>query len=251
VKLSELTRFLDELLEIEKFKADSSLNGLQVEAGQQVKRISFAVDASEQSIKRAVRAGSDILIVHHGLFWGSPSPITGILATRIKLLLTGNLSLYAAHLPLDAHPELGNNARLAKLLKLEEISSFGEYGGSKIGVCGRTEKPISVDSLIKSVNRVLKGKSHSFPFGPKNVKKVAIVSGSGSSFVEEAYREGCDTLITGESSHAAYHTAKEGGVNLICAGHYMTETLGVKALMETVSKKFGLPCSFIDIPTGL
>jgi len=251
MKLDRLTDFLDELLDIKSYKSDSSLNGLQVEASRTVERAAFAVDASEQSIRKAVRSGADILIVHHGLFWNVQVPVRGVLAGRLRLLLLNNLSLYAAHLPLDAHPELGNNARLAKLLGIEETEAFGEYKGVKIGVCGKILKPVSIDSMLRKITRVLPGRVQSFRFGPGLVKRVAIVSGAGSSFVEEAAEAGCDTLITGESSHASYHSAREGRVNLICAGHYATETLGVKALMDLVSERFDVKCRFIDIPTGL
>lgn len=251
MELLKLARSLDEVLDITRYISDSSINGLQIEASKRVERAAFAVDASEQSIRTAARFGADILIVHHGLFWDGPVAIRGILARRLRLLFSKNISLYAAHLPLDTHPELGNNAMLAKLLRLEKVQPFGEYRGVKIGLCGLISRSVNIDTLLRRISRALSCRAKSLRFGPARVKKIAIVSGAGSSFVEEAVSVGCDTLITGEISHASYHPAKEGRVNLVCAGHYATETPGIKELMKFVADRFRLKCRFIDIPTGL
>jgi len=251
MKLKKLTEFLNEILSIDKFRSDSSLNGLQVEASDDTKRVAFAVDVSQKAIKKAVKWNADLLVVHHGLFWDGPAPLTGILARRVKLLLENGLSLYAAHLPLDAHPEIGNGAQLAKLIGLEQTVLFGKYKDLLIGTAGSLKRTTTVDSLSRKIARLLGHRPKIIKNGPENIKRIAIVTGGGASFAEEAGEKGYQALITGESSHASYHFALELGVSIICAGHYATETLGVKALKEIVEDECGLECRFIDVPTGL
>ena len=251
MKLEKLISFLDERLHIADFTADSSLNGLQVESSSAVKRIATAVDVSDSSIRKAAAARADLLIVHHGLFWGEPVPITGVMARRIELLLSKGVSLYAAHLPLDCHAEIGNNAQLAGLLGLERRRPFGKYHGMIIGLCGDLPRPITPAGIARKLRKSLGADSRIFGFGPERVRRLGIVSGGGASLVGDAAAAGCDTLLTGETSHSAYHTAREARVNLVCAGHYATETVGVKALGALLTTELGLPVKFLDIPTGL
>jgi len=251
MRLDRVTAFLGETLSLESFSGDSSMNGLQVEGSRDVRKIALAVDACGESIGRSVRRGADLLIVHHGLFWGDAVPITGIMASRVKALLDGKVSLYAAHLPLDCHPEIGNNARMAKLLGISESSKFGRYAGIDIGICGDLQRPIKIAGLRRRLAAVLGSPVQTFAFGPAVVRKLGIVSGGGASLTQAAAEAGCDALLTGETSHSSYHVARENGISLIFAGHYTTETFGVKAIGELLAGRFGLKTFFIDLPTGL
>ncbi len=251
MKLTRLRDFLDETLKISNFGADSAMNGLQVESSSSVGRIATAVDVSDRTIRKAAAWRADLLIVHHGLFWGEAVPITGVMAKRVGLLLSKGISLYAAHLPLDCHPEIGNNAQLATLLGLEKRRAFGNYHGMIIGIHGLLPRQITSTGIARKLNKTLGANSKIFPFGPERVRKLGIVSGAGASLLHDAASAGCDTLLTGETSHSVYHLAREARINLICAGHYATETVGVKALGTLVSADYGLPVKFIDEPTGL
>ena len=242
---------MDDTLNIAGFGQDSSLNGLQVEGSKNVTKIALAVDASDRSIRRAARAGADLLTVHHGLFWGEAKPITGVTAARIRLLMENGISLYAAHLPLDCHPEIGNNAALARLLELEKPVPFGIHRGVKIGLRGTLARHISPQHLARKIRNFLQSEVKIFPFGPPRIRKIGIVSGGGAFLAPDAADAGCDALLTGEPSHTSYHIARESKLNLICAGHYATETLGLRSLGTLLRRELGLPVKFIDVPTGL
>ncbi|UCF04250.1 MAG: Nif3-like dinuclear metal center hexameric protein [bacterium] len=249
--LGTIVRYLDETLKTADFPQDTSLNGLQVEGSVRVRRAAFAVDACMESIRRAARIRADLLIVHHGLFWGDAVPITGIMAKRIGTLLKHSISLYACHLPLDCHPEIGNNIQLARLVRIREPKSFGLYKGHRIGLYGHLTRPVTVRSLAASLRKSLGAPVRTFAFGPERISKLGIVSGNGGFLMEEAARLGCDALLTGEPSYTAYHPAREGGVSLICSGHYATETVGLKALSEMVKQELDLPTHFIETPSEL
>lgn len=249
--LKTLKGFLDDELKIRDFTMDSSLNGLQVEGRASIKKITLAVDACDISIKKAARNGSDMLIVHHGLFWGGLEPVTGILKRRIELLIKKNISLYAAHLPLDCHPDIGNNAVLASILDLVDTGQFGEYKGREIGIYGSLKRPLSAKGIVRKLGKLLSSKIEIFPFGPSRISRIGIVSGGGSQLAAAAAEAGCDALFTGEPSHSAYHPSRESGINLICGGHYATETFGLKALGGLIEDEFGLRTVFADVPTGL
>jgi len=251
LKLKRIVTFLDEMLKISDFGADSAMNGLQVESSAGVKRIATAVDVSDSSIRKAAASGADLLIVHHGIFWGKPVPITGVTARRIRLLLSKGVSLYASHLPLDCHPGIGNNAQLAELLGLDQRRPFGSYHGMVIGLCGVLSRVMSPAGIARKLKKSLGAETKIFHFGPDRVRKLGIVSGGGASLANDAVSSGCDALLTGEPAHAAYHLAREARITLICAGHYATETVGVRALGALLETEFGLPAKFIDIPTGL
>lgn len=248
--LRQLTSFLDTKLSITDFPDDESSNGLQVEGRDRIKRIGIAVDACEYVFRKAVTEKVDLLFVHHGIIWGGIKAVRGIVRKRISMLLAADVSLYACHLPLDWHPELGNNAQILKLLALKKMGPFGEYHGKQIGYWGRTKRPLSVKAFTAKVEKVLHAKTVTIPFSG-HVRNVGIVSGGGWSAIHDAERYGIDTLLTGESSHSAYALAEEMKINLIYAGHYATETPGVQAVGRLLKKKFGLVVSFIDHPTGL
>ena len=250
---AKLDSFFKGILDIEGFvSADKSLNGIQVDNdGSAVRKIAFAVDAAMETFENAAAVGAGMLFVHHGLFWGEQSAVTGTLRRRIKFLLDHNICLYAAHLPLDQHPELGNNAVLAKLLGLENIEPFGLYHGRKIGYKGTFPNPVTVDEAVKKISFMGRPPLGIFPFGKKENLCAAVVSGGAADNAGEAVEEGVDLYITGESSHAVYHECLEGKINMIAGGHYSTEVWGVQAVMRHTMAELAIDAEFIDIPTGL
>lgn len=248
--LKKLVSFLTGELGLSEFPRDESANGLQVEGGRSVRKIGLAVDACEYVFNKAAGQQVDFLIVHHGLVWGGIRSVTGILKKRIKLLLDHDISLYACHLPLDWHPEYGNNAQLRSLLGLSRAGEFGEYHGKRIGCRGRLNKEMALNDFLLRVDKRLGTTSRAIDFGRK-VKNVGIVSGGGWSALYDAEYHDIDTFLTGEPSHSAYTLAEELKVNLIFAGHYATETAGVRAVGAMLTKKFAIETVFIDHPTGL
>jgi dinuclear metal center YbgI/SA1388 family protein len=247
MELHEVVNFLDKYLEINRFR-DSSSNGLQISGGRDVERIAFAVDACMETFQRAKDLNSDMVVVHHGLIWGGLKYIKGVLYNRLKYLMESGISLYVAHLPLDAHPEIGNNVQILKLLGAEVESFFAEVDGREIGACGRI-KPKKTDELVNEIEIKFNTTARFLNFGKDEIERISVVSGGGSFAIEEASKIS-DCLVTGEVKHEAYHTTKELGFNVIFAGHYATETVGLKALMEIVEKEFSLDTVFIDVPTG-
>jgi len=251
--IDEFDRWASALLDIKAFaKLDDSLNGLQVgRSAGPLRKVAFAVDACAESIRRARAAGAQALFVHHGLFWGKPVPLKGVLRGRVAELLAADMALYACHLPLDAHPEVGNNAVLARMLALRDIEPFGEYHGVKIGFKGRLDPAISIDEALLRITPAGDTPRTLLPFGPKMVSTVAVVSGGAAFEALQAIAEGMDLYVTGEPSHSIYHEAMEAGINFVAAGHYATEIHGVKAVAERAARELGLQTVFIDYPTGL
>ena len=247
---SALVRFLDEFLDIDCI-TDKSLNGLQVEGASEINRISFAVDFCQASAEAACRDDSQMLIVHHGFFWGQTQPITGRRFQQVKTLIQGEVNLYCAHLPLDLHPEVGNNIQLARLLSLGNVKPFGQYQGRSIGIIGDLQAPETANGLARLLERNLGGNTVLLDFGPARIGRVAIVSGDAAMLSDEAADCGADALVTGEVSHTAYHIARERGIHLLCSGHYATETVGLRALAELLEGRFGLETRWIDLPTGV
>ncbi len=244
-----LVSYLDEFLEIPSFD-DYSNNGLQVEGVGQISRVAFAVDAAKPAIDEAIERGAQMLIVHHGLFWGKVELLRGPMARKIRVMMLHGLSLYAAHLPLDAHPEVGNNVQLARLIGMEVEGWWGQEKGRLLGVKG-TIAPIEREKLVEKLANALNSSPALMPYGPEKSEKVCIVSGLAASWVGEAAAAGCDTFITGERSHAHYYAPMDYGINVIYAGHYATETVGLKALQKHLEERFDLTTTFIDLPTGL
>jgi dinuclear metal center YbgI/SA1388 family protein len=250
MKRDELVTYLDTYLQIETIE-DSSNNGLQVEGAEEVSRLAFAVDAGLAAFEEARAAGAHMLIVHHGLFWSKPLMVVGIQRPRLQVLLDANLSLYASHLPLDLHLEVGNNATLARWLDLEKSAPFGEYKGHPAGVAGTLPQIVSLDRFVGQVERSLgEPVIQVWPFGTDGIQRVGIVSGGAGFLVGEAARAEVDVYLTGEMSHGVYHEAKEWGVNVVYGGHYATETAGLKSLAEHLSTRFRLETVFLDLPTG-
>lgn len=233
-------------------RIDVSFNGLQVGREEsELKKIAFAVDASQETFNRAIDAGADLLFVHHGLYWGRVIPITGDFYKRIAMLINNDLALYAAHLPLDMHPELGNNAGLAKALKLKNVEPFGIVKGVNIGLKGTFEKAMTRDEIVNILFGGWDNSVKMLPFGKDEIRSIALISGDAPFELHQAIDEEVDLYLTGEASHVLYHTALEAGINVIFGGHYATEVYGVKLLADRVSRELSLDTVFIDVPTGL
>ncbi|HID43156.1 MAG TPA: Nif3-like dinuclear metal center hexameric protein [Archaeoglobaceae archaeon] len=250
MKLEEIVNFLDEFLKIKEWE-DRSMNGLQVEGKNQVGRIAFAVDACIETFREAKKANADMLVVHHGIIWGGINSVRGLVMRRLKFLLENEISLYAAHLPLDAHPEVGNNAELLRIVGARIEKPFGIYHGKEIGYSGILSKSKKLEDIKKILDLKLGVDSRVLKFGKDRVKKIAAVSGGGAFAVPEAGEKGIELFITGEAEHNAYHAANESSLNVIFAGHYTTETLGVRALMRILAERFDVEVEFIDVPTSL
>jgi dinuclear metal center YbgI/SA1388 family protein len=245
--------FFRGLLDIEQFnQLDVSMNGLQVDNdGSEIGKIAFAVDACMEVFKRAVDASAGMLFVHHGLFWGKPLQLIGNYRRRIQFLLDHNVALYAVHLPLDQHPVWGNNAGLVGLLGIEEPEPFGLYHGCKIGYKGRLAVPLTVEEAAKRIEFAGRPPLCVYPFGKRESKTCAVVSGGAAEGALQAIEEDIDLYITGENSHSVYHEALEGGLNMIAGGHYSTEVWGVRRIMEQCASEIQMDVEFIDVPTGL
>ena len=244
-----LVTYLDDYLGC-RGRGTTATMACRVEGGDDVTRLALAVDACQETIAGAVAAGAQMLIVHHGLFWGKVLMVVGPHRRRVQALLDGGCSLYAAHLPLDRHPEVGNNAQLARLLGLTVIGGLGEAFGLPVGVIA-TAAAMPRTALVARLAASLGVTPLVLPGGPEQVQRIGIISGGAAKDVVVAATAGCDTYITGETSHSSYHDAAEYGVNVIYAGHYATETVGLKALAAHLDAQFALPSTFIDRPTGL
>ena len=250
MELSRLVAWLDTYLETSAFK-DVSLNGLQVEGQSEVTKVAVAVDSSLTTFEQAAEIGADLLIVHHGLFWGQPLPITGMHGRRVRYLLEHNLSLYAAHIPLDAHREVGNNWGLARILGMDELEPFGHWGDRAVGVKGRFPNAVTLRELADTLEKEL-GESVLVHAGGKlEVETLGIISGAAARDVATAADEGLDAFLTGEPKHETFYDAFERGIDALYAGHYMTETVGVSLLADKIEQEFGLTTEFILLPTGL
>ena len=248
--IAEIASYLDEYLDVGAIRdSNGALNGLQVANSGRVRRVAAAVDASEATITAAVERGCDLLLVHHGLFWAGNRPVTGARYRRLRALITADVAVYGAHLPLDVHPEVGNNVLLARALDLEPSGTFARHEGRDIGVIASCDRPRA--DLVSALEQELAGPVRVVPGGPERVQRVGVLTGSGGSAISEALAAGLDTLITGEGSHHTYIDAMEGGLNLLYGGHYATETKGVRALAAHIGERFGLEWEFIDAPTGM
>lgn len=253
--LSDIVRYLDDLLDSAQVPDYApALNGLQVENGGHVGRIAAAVDASQRAIDGAVAANAQLLLVHHGLFWGGLKPIVGRLHRRMQTLITHDLAVYASHLPLDRHPTLGNNVLLARALALAPTGEFAQFQGTPIGVRGTGD--VATADLVARAQAFARqhgGEARTTPAGDgRRTRAWGICTGAGAdaSTLDEAARLGLDTLIVGEGPHWTAVEAPERDLVIIYAGHYATETLGVRALAEAVGRQFDLPWVFIPAPTG-
>ncbi len=258
MKFDEVDSYFRGLMQISELeRIDVSMNGLQVSAGDgdasgfEIGKIAFAVDACMESFQRAREQGADMLLVHHGLYWGRPLRIDGSHYRRLKYLIENNMMLYASHLPLDMHPEFGNNAGICAALGVKSPEPFGEYHGIKIGFKGDLPESSSIDQVLDKLGLTADRALSVLPFGTDKIKSVAVISGGGPSDVNQAIEEDVDLYITGDASHSIYHTCLENRINLISGGHYHTEIWGVRLLAERTRNDLGLETVFIDVPTGL
>lgn len=240
----EIVRYLDDLLRKSEFK-DYTANGLQVEGTEEVSRVGFAVDACLATFEAL--ADCEMIVVHHGLWWPSMDRLAGADRRRIAALLSRDVNLYVSHLPLDRHPQVGNNAQILRGLGLECDEAFGD-----VGWLGEYAAPVPFEDFVARVEAFL-GSSvlRALPFGAPAVSRIAVCSGGGGlSYLDKAVGLGADVYLTGEASHPTYHAAREHGMNVILGGHYATETWGVKALMPYLQETFGVETRFADHPTG-
>lgn len=252
--LRELNQFFNEILRPQDFSDDPSMNGIQVQNSDMdkpIKKVAFAVDACLETILRAKEAKADVLVVHHGIFWGSSYTLVGSAYEKIKSLMDADMALYAAHLPLDANKEVGNNYGLAKRLGLQNLEGFGFWRGMEIGVKGKFESPRSIDQVISKLFVDNQKPFVVLPFGKKEISTVGIISGGANHDVSQAIDEGLDLYITGEIGHDNYHQCLENKINYIAGGHYQTETVGVNLLRKKLEQEKNIETVFIDVPTGL
>ena len=248
--LDEIVAFLDEELRLgEVPDYPGAVNGLQMQGEQEVRRVAAAVDASLPVVKKAVEAGMDLLVVHHGMFWKGARPVTGATYEKFKTAMEAGLAIYSAHIPLDVHPVLGNNARRSAALELQDTEPFFEWKGTRLGIRGIF--PGSLDQLTERVTEVLGSPPHVCAAGSDAAGTVGVISGGGGEFLEGVREAGIDTFLTGEGPHWSYTEAEELGLNVLYGGHYLTETSGVRALVDLLVEKYGLDGQFIDHPTGM
>jgi dinuclear metal center YbgI/SA1388 family protein len=250
MRRDELVLWLDETLRIRDYD-DRSLNGLQVEGRDEVQKVALAVDANLVTFEQAAEMGADLLLTHHGLFWGEPLAIRGAHRRRVEFLLRREMSLYTAHIPLDAHRTYGNAYGLARLLGLDELADFAEVRGKPIGVRGQFPTPLTLRELADLIERELGESVLVHAGGPMQVGTLGIVTGDASSLIPHAAAAGLDAFLTGEPRHAAFAEPFEQGISALFAGHYVTETVGVKLLGRALEERFGLTTEFIHHPTGL
>lgn len=253
VALLEVAAYLDQYLRIREVPDESgAVNGLQVEnQSGRLARLVAAVDASQTTIDGVAGREPTLLMVHHGLFWDGNLAVTGRRYRRLGALLRRDIAVYSAHIPLDVHPDVGNNALLARALGLTNLSPFDNYKGIPLGVRGEIPAGLGRDQLVHRLNRLLNTDARLLPGGPDVGRSIGVITGGAGSRIGATREAGLDTFITGEGAHHTYFDAMELGINVIYAGHYATEQVGVKALAAHLSERFGLPWEFHDHPTGL
>ncbi len=254
--LDRIVRHLDDVLHARELPDyPGALNGLQLDSDRPIRRVAVGVDASQAVIAGAIAAGAELLIVHHGLFWGGAQRIVGPMRARLKPAFDAGLAIYGAHLPLDMHPEFGNNVLLARALGLEPSAGFGRYQTITVGVSGSSD--IATTELVDRVRAYAAAEDGQLvvagPVAGKRTRRWALITGGGASSdaLREAAALGVDTFITGEGPHHSAIDGPELGITMLYAGHYATETIGVKALGAHLEQTFGLPWSFIAAPSGL
>lgn len=251
MRRDDVVAWLDEYLGIARV-ADYGPQGLQIEGCADIGRVVGLVDAlGEPCVRAAVDRHADMVLVHHGLLWGAPERLVGAFGRQVRRYIQADLNLYAAHLALDAHPEVGNNAQLAARLGLTVADWWGDARGTAI-CCTAVAKPsTTLEVLVADVTQHLGPPARIQPHGPREVRMVGICSGGGASFIAEAAARGCDAFLTGETSHAHYWDAEGAAISVIWAGHYASETLGVQALGARMARELGVAFEFVDVPTGM
>ncbi len=246
-RLTEIASFLDAELQVSRFPGDVSHNGLQVQNSGSVRKVRCGVDASLEFFERAADEGADLCVVHHGISWGdSLARIEGVGYELVSFLIRHDMALYACHLPLDAHPTLGNNAGLAAALGLGNLEPFGEYRGYLIGLRGTLPEPLPATDFRERVRALSGGRLVAHEYGPERIRTVGVVSGGGEGELPQAAALGLDAFVSGEGGLQAYNAAKQGRIHAYFAGHYATETFGVKAVGALLASRFGLDADFLD-----
>jgi dinuclear metal center YbgI/SA1388 family protein len=250
--LQEISAFCDELLDSASFD-DYGPNGLQVPGEEEVDKVATGVSANLELLETAIESGAQLVLTHHGLLWGSePTALSTPMAARLRALLCAGVSLVAYHLPLDAHPEIGNNALLRDALGLApDERPFGEARGSAVGLIGRSAEPIDLPELRRRLAEAVGREPLVFDAGPQRISSVGIVTGAGGFAIHEAGPLGLDALITGEPTEPVMGEAREYGVHFLAGGHYATETFGIRRLGELVAERFALDQEFIDVPNPI
>jgi len=247
---NELVQYLDTYLRISEIR-DYGPQGLQIEGKEEVNVIVGSVDAQQPCLEAALLHEADMIIAHHGIFWGPVQRLSGPFGRLVRSYMLPGVNLYAAHLALDAHPEVGNNVELARRLGLNVTDWWGEAQGTRIGVIGSTNGGVKFEYLLARFEQSVGTPCLVQPHGPRICNRVAILSGGGAPYLEQAAALGCDTIVTGETSHAHFYTAGNLGINVIYGGHYTTETVGIQALGLHLAERFGIEFHFVDLPTGI
>ena len=247
----ELIAHLDELLDVGSFE-DYGPNGLQVPGAAEVSLVASGVSAHAELFRRAAEAGAQLVICHHGMLWDAqPRPVTPAMRRRLELLFAADISLAAYHLPLDAHPELGNNALICEALGLRRAEPFGRHRGRPIGWVARSDAGVPFEELRERCRSTFGQEPFAWACGPDPVRSIGVVSGGGASSLAEAAQLGLDALLTGEPAEYAMADAREAGVHFIAAGHYATETFGIRALGDRLAERFGVEHRFIGVPNPI
>lgn len=251
INRSDLLAYLEQKLDPQK-EQDYGPNGLQVEGRQSIQKLVTGVSACEALFQQARNLEADAILVHHGLFWdGMPQTLTGVQYRRVRELIQGDINLIAYHLPLDRHPELGNNILAARAFGLEEIEPFALHRGRPIGFKGRFPNGLSPESLGKCCHQIFGQPPTILGQGPDLIRTLGIVSGGAQREVYQAIEAGLDAYLTGEAAEWVTNLAREAGIFYVAAGHYATEVLGVRRLGEHLAEKFGLDVTFVDIPNPI
>ncbi len=247
VNRNELENYLNTFLDCDGFN-DIGPNGLQVQGRDNIQKIITGVSAGVELFQRAIEKKADAIIVHHGIIWNFERPVyKGGYKNRVKLLLENEINLFGLHLPLDAHPEIGNNAEIARLLGVTDLEPFGEYNGRYMGIKGHLPG-VPVKELFKQIQDRINPEALSFLYGPDKINKIGIISGAAQKSVTQAVEANLDMFITGEVSEHVLNYVKEENIHFISAGHYATERFGVLALGRHLTEKFNLDVEFVDIP---
>ena len=248
--LDDLVSYLDHELKTTSIPDyPGAVNGLQLINGGEIGRIVAAVDASLPVIQQAADGGPGLLLVHHGMFWQGVQPVTGAIYRKLKIAMEAGLAIYSSHIPLDVHPEWGNNILLARAIGLKNPEPFFDYKGIFLGIRGSWDG--SRNELREVLESILRKKVHVCPGGSDRVNQVGVITGGAGSEVAKVAGSGVDAFVTGEGPHWSYPLAEELGLNVFYGGHYATETFGVRALAKSISVKLGIPWKFLDHPTGL
>jgi len=249
MKIETIVEYCDQLLDVGTGK-DYGPNGLQVEGRREVRRIVTGVSACVELFERAHRAQADLVLVHHGVLWDAmgAKPIVGYHYRRLAALVEAGIHLLAYHLPLDRHPELGNNALAAKRLGLFSLEPFADYHGAPVGFRGAYPEPVDPEELVRRCRDLFRQEPLTFLAGPRAITSVGVVSGGAQGEIHAAIDAGLDAYVTGEASEWVMNVAREAGIHFLACGHYATERLGIRALGEHLAARFGLEHEFIDIP---